>query len=105
AEATLSRFMVNGWPDDDLFVSVVQGVLRQARGSQGRNIVAFGEMVALLWARGFSGATVRLEYLWTEICAKKLFQLFCAYPRVGFPEDPAASMAGLCDLHSKVLAG
>ncbi|HTW51905.1 MAG TPA: MEDS domain-containing protein [Stellaceae bacterium] len=104
AEETLARFMVNGWPDDDLFESVIQGVLRQARGMQGRNIVAFGEMVALLWARGDSGATVRLEYLWQQLCEKKLFQLFCAYPKIGFTEAPAESIARLCDLHSKVLA-
>ena len=104
AEATLSRFMVNGWPDDDLFASVIQGILRQARGAQGRHVVAFGEMVALLWARGFSGATVRLEFLWQQLCEKKLFKLFCAYPKIGFTEDPADSMARLCDMHSKVLA-
>lgn len=37
-------------------------------------------------------------------CEKKLFQLFCAYPKIGFTEDPAESIARLCDLHSKVLA-
>jgi MEDS: MEthanogen/methylotroph, DcmR Sensory domain len=104
AEQTLGRFMVNGWPDEDLFVSVIQGILRQARGSEARDVIAFGEMVALLWARGYSEATVRLEHLWQEICEKKLFQLFCAYPKIGFTEDPAVSIARLCDLHSKVLA-
>lgn len=104
AEQTLARFMVNGWPDDDLFTSVIQGILRQARGTDGRRIVAFGEMVALLWARGYSAATVRLEYLWKEICEKKLFRLFCAYPKIGFTENPADSIARVCELHSKVLA-
>jgi hypothetical protein len=103
ADQALGRFMVNGWPDEDLFTSVIQGILRQARGAEGRDIIAFGEMVALLWARGYSEATVRLEHLWQEICEKKLFQLFCAYPKIGFTEDPAASIARLCDLHSKVL--
>ncbi|HWD57313.1 MAG TPA: MEDS domain-containing protein [Stellaceae bacterium] len=104
ADETLARFMVDDWPDVDLFASVIQGVLRQARGPEGRRIVAFGEMVALLWARGHSDATVRLEFLWKQICEKKLFQLFCAYPKLGFTEDPADSIARLCDLHSKVLA-
>ena len=105
AEQTLARFMVDGWPDDDLFTSVIQGILRQARGTEGRRVVAFGEMVALLWARGYTAATVRLEYLWKEICEKKFFQLFCAYPQIGFTEHPAASIARVCELHSKVLPG
>jgi hypothetical protein len=102
AEQTLARFMVNGWPDDDLFQSVIRGILRQARGTKGRQIVAFGEMVALLWSRGDADATMRLEFLWKEICQKKQFQLFCAYPRTGFSEE-AASIARLCGLHSKVV--
>jgi hypothetical protein len=104
AEETLSRFMINGWPDDDLFESVIQGVLRQARGLERRKVRAFGEMVALMWANGHSGATVRLEFLWQQLCEKKLFRLFCAYPKTGFTEDPAESMARVCEMHSKVLA-
>jgi hypothetical protein len=103
ADETLERFMVNGWPDSELFASVIQGILRQARGPEGRKIVAFGEMVAVLWAQGLAGATVRLEHLWKEICERKLFRLFCAYPKIGFTEDPAASIARLCELHSKIL--
>lgn len=103
AEDTLTRFMVQGWPDDDLFESVIQSVLRQARGLHGRKVLAFGEMVALLWAQGHAGATVRLEYLWQQLCEKKLFTLFCAYPKIGFTEDPAASIARVCAMHTKVL--
>jgi hypothetical protein len=104
AEETLARFMVNGWPDDELFESVIQGILRQARGLKRRKVLAFGEMVALLWANGHSGATVRLEFLWQRLCEKKLFQLFCAYPKIGFTEDPAESIARVCQMHSKVLS-
>jgi hypothetical protein len=64
----------------------------------------FGEMVALMWARGYCSVTVRLGYLWTEFCQKESFALFCAYPRTGFTEDPAQSIAHICATHSKVLA-
>jgi hypothetical protein len=64
----------------------------------------FGEMVALMWARGYCSVTVRLEHLWTEFCQKESFALFCAYPRTAFTEDPAQSIAHICATHSKVLA-
>jgi hypothetical protein len=64
----------------------------------------FGEVVALMWARGYCSVTVRLEHLWTEFCQKESFALFCAYPRMGFTEDPAQSIAHICAAHSKVLA-
>jgi hypothetical protein len=103
AEDTLSSFMVDGWPDEELFAAVIRGILARARKG-GRKVRAFGEMVALLWARGQCGATVRLEHLWHEMCERDSFALFCAYPKSGFTESPAQSIAQVCALHSKVLA-
>jgi hypothetical protein len=105
ADETLNRFMVGGWPDDERFKSVVSDLLARARGAQGRRVRAFGEMVALLWARGNEGATVRLEHLWHGLCRSEAFSLFCAYPRVGFTQDAAASISELCAAHSKVIDG
>jgi hypothetical protein len=104
AEETLSKFMVGGWPDDELFAQVVTGLLARARGN-GRRVRAFGEMVALLWARGHSGATVRLEHVWHSFCREEAFSLFCAYPRIGFTQDAHESMREICATHSKVIAG
>jgi len=102
AEETLAKFMVNGWPNDELFASVITNVL--ARGQRnGRKVRAFGEMVALLWAQGHSAATVRLEHLWNELCHQKSFSLFCAYPQVGFTEKASESIAHVCAMHSKVV--
>jgi hypothetical protein len=105
ADETLSRFMVGSWPDDERFKTVVSDLLARARGGQGRRVRAFGEMVALLWARGNEGATVRLEHLWHGLCRTEAFSLFCAYPRVGFTQDAAASISELCAAHSKVIDG
>jgi hypothetical protein len=102
AEQTLARFVLNGWPDDDLFAEFVRETLARARGN-GRRVRAFGEMVALLWARGDVAATVRLEYLWQNIYKSEDFSLFCAYPKVGFTEDPSASMSEICAAHSKLI--
>ncbi|HYU82553.1 MAG TPA: MEDS domain-containing protein, partial [Candidatus Polarisedimenticolia bacterium] len=51
AQQTLSLFMVDGTPDPQRFVSTIGPVIRTARGGD-RRVLAFGEMVALLWAEG-----------------------------------------------------
>jgi hypothetical protein len=102
AEIALSSFMVGEWPDDQLFADLVTGLIRRARVNDGR-VRAFGEMVALLWARGHVAATVRLEYLWQQYCQNRNFSLLCAYPKAGFTKDPLNSMAEICAAHTRVL--
>jgi hypothetical protein len=102
AERTMSSFMRNGWPDEMLFLELIQGLLDRTQG-RGRRVRAFGEMVALLWAQGNAGATVRLEHLWHGLCRTKSFALFCAYPKSGFTKDATTSVQEICDAHSKVL--
>lgn len=102
AEDVLSQFMVDGWPNEQHFRQVVSALLARAGGS-GRKVRAFGEMVAVLWARGEQGATVRLEFLWHQLCHSEGFSLFCAYPRVGFTGDSASSINDLCELHSRLI--
>jgi len=104
AKQMLDRFMIRGWPDDILFTQVVSDLLKRA-GKDGRRVRAFGEMVALLWGEGHTGATVRLEHLWHRMCHDKGFSLFCAYPRVGFTQDADLSMKEICAAHSKVVHG
>lgn len=101
AAATLSSFMVDGWPDETRFRATISGVIDQARQG-GRKVRAFGEMVALLWAQGHNGATVRLEHLWTDYCQDNALALFCAYPRIGATRDLDDALAEVCALHSKV---
>ena len=102
AEHTLAKFMVNGWPDETLFNQVVSNVIVRAKGN-GRQVRAFGEMVAVLWAKGHVGATVRLEHLWNKFCESEAFCLFCAYPQSGFTQDAAESVIHICSAHSKMV--
>jgi hypothetical protein len=101
AKDTLSRFMVDGWPDDVLFHQTIKGILQQVRSTH-RQVRAFGEMVALMWAEGNCGATVRLEHLWTRLCQQEAFSLFCAYPKTGFTQQPAQALAEVCAAHSRL---
>ena len=102
AEETLSKFMVHDWPDAHLFHNVIGEVLAKAKANN-RKIRAFGEMVAVLWAKGKIGATVRLEHIWNKFCENEAFCLFCAYPQSGFTEDAAESIMHICSAHTKMI--
>ena len=102
AEEAFSSFMVNQWPDDQLFTDFVTGLISRAQAN-GRRVRAFGELVALLWARGDIAATIRLEFLWHQLCRSQAFSLFCAYPKSGFTEDPLKSLDIIRATHSRII--
>ena len=104
AEEVLDQFMVDGWPDEVQFNRTISNILHQCTENN-RKVRAFGEMVALLWAEGKSGATVQLEHLWNQFCEKNKLSLFCAYPKSGFPEDTRSSLNNICGSHSKMISG
>ncbi len=82
AAKTLAKFMVGGGPDKQKFQETVGVLVKEAvaRTKPWRRLVAFGEMVALLWAEGKRDATVRLEELWNELAELYTFDLLCGYP-------------------------
>lgn len=102
AQETLDRFMVRGSPDEERFNETIMGVVERARAS-GRNVRAFGEMVALLWARGNHAGTVRLEYLWNKLLCSQHFPLFCAYPSRTFHSEVSPSVETICAAHTRVV--
>ena len=103
AEETLPKLVVDGWPDEERFERLATELLDRA-GAGGRRVRVFGEMVAILWARGHGAATVRLERLWHGLCRQEGFSLMCAYPRAGFTHSAQDSLREICAAHSKVLA-
>lgn len=103
AEKLLARFMVNGWPNEALFMNLVSSIIGKVRDSN-RKVRAFGEMVTLLWERGHSVATIQLERLWNKFCEKEMFCLFCAYPQSGFSSEWKNSTEHICSAHSKLIA-
>ena len=107
AAETLSRFMRDGWPDAACFASVVGGFFDQIRaipGAEGSRVVAFGEMVALLWAGGKPEAAIRLEELWNDLAQTYSFSLRCAYPIANFNRDEHGEpFLKICAAHSGVI--
>jgi orotate phosphoribosyltransferase len=104
AETTLAAFMVDGWPDRTRFEYEVGRVVAEACAG-GAPVHAFGEMVAVLCARGRYDAALHLERLWNEMARKLEFSLFCAYPWALFPSaDVAHVFRRVCAEHTHACA-
>jgi signal transduction histidine kinase len=106
AAETLQKFMVEGFPDAARFREVLSSVVVRARSAveQGARVVAFGEMVALLWEDGKHDAAIRLEQLWNELGKEHSFFLHCAYPIKGFSHDHHSEpFLKICSEHSDVI--
>jgi PAS domain S-box-containing protein len=107
AAETLSKFMVDEWPDETRFDEVIGGVLKgvasAVKGAKPR-VAAFGGMVALLWEDGKGEAAIRLEQLWNDLAQKHSFYLHCAYPMSGFAHSQDANpILKICAEHSHVI--
>ncbi len=79
ASEVMDSFMTAGWPDAAAFWGALSPLLKRAFARPGP-VRIFGEMVALLWADGQTGAAVDLEALWNELAGQYSFSLLCAYP-------------------------
>jgi signal transduction histidine kinase/CheY-like chemotaxis protein len=103
ARDTLSRFMVDGWPDPARFDDTVGSLIAKAR-ERAPQVHAFGEMVALLWADGNREAAIRLEELWNELGTRQHFSLLCAYPIEAFHDTSHAKpFTDMTATHTQVI--
>jgi len=105
AAETLAQFMAGDEPDKEKFEDCIGSVLTQAaaHAMPGRRVVAFGEMVVLLWQAGKRDATLRLEELWNGIAERHTFELLCAYPISVFDRlEHRQLFFGICGEHTDV---
>ncbi|MGN6871082.1 MAG: MEDS domain-containing protein [Solirubrobacteraceae bacterium] len=103
ASEVLSRFVRDGEVDPDGFRSAVVPVMREL-ASTGREINAYGEMVALLWDAGHVLAAIELEKLWNHLARELRFSLFCAYNMHSVTgEEHAHALHEVCRLHTAVV--
>lgn len=104
AEETLAKFMVDGWPDEIRFHSVIRQILGRAR-TAGHRVRAFGEMVSLLLMRGEQAAMLRLEQMWDVLVQREQVPLLCAYAMSAFTGQAAvATIRSVCRAHSRLVA-
>jgi hypothetical protein len=104
AEQTLARFMVNNRPDEQRFIDTISPIIERA-GRKNRQIRAFGEMVALLWASGDEAAAIELEEYWNRLRSNISFGLFCAYPLSILKGNPQEAVKKICSCHSHMIGG
>jgi len=106
AADTLERISRNGRVSHSLFREVIGGLVKLAQRENGhtRQVVAFGEMVALLWQDGKREEAVRIEQFWNELVEERPFSLICAYPMTCFTRaEHEAGLHAVCTEHSIVL--
>ncbi|HET9401355.1 MAG TPA: PAS domain S-box protein [Candidatus Acidoferrales bacterium] len=107
AEKLLEGLLIDGHPSGEVLERVLQDVLsatgKETDGGQAPRLVAFGEMVALLSARGWNDAALELEKIWNELTRKYQFDLRCAYPLNGFyRESDHEFFVKVCAEHSEL---
>jgi hypothetical protein len=102
ANKLLCKFMVDDLPDKVLFITAIMEVFDRVRNC-GRQVRAFGEMVAILWSQNLCEATVMLEHLWNDFFETETFSLFCAYPKALFPDESNHLLSDICKAHSKMI--
>ena len=102
--ATLSRIVCEGGPQWSRFVEVVGAVVAELRREYPR-VIAFGEMVSLLWTDGRHVAALQLEELWNELAQRETFSLYCAYPMPkGAGSAYLRDYERVCALHDHVVS-
>ena len=102
AAEMLSRFMVDGSPDETRFKAVIAQVVASVKASRRfRDVRVYGEMVNLLWRENHP-ATRRLEELWNEAIECHEVSLLCGY-RVDVGETDGTFPRDLRALHSHLI--
>jgi MEDS: MEthanogen/methylotroph, DcmR Sensory domain len=103
ADETLAKFMVDGSPSLERFTELVLALLGRATRDGSRQVLAFGEMVALLWADGNHQAAALLERLWDDLVYTHALSLLCAYPVQGFNcEEQLPYFQQICRAHTRI---
>ena len=103
ATRTMAQFVREGHPDPDDFERVIGSAAREAAAG-GRRVRAYGEMVALLWERGFVTGAIELEDLWNHLGTEVDLSLYCAYPSTVLDDDGTDEPLGrVCCAHSRLV--
>ena len=86
ASKTLNEFMDGNDLVPERFTTLIGGILDRVaaavslRGADRAPLVAYGEMVAVLWQRGNPDASLQLEDLWNDLASTRTFHLSCGWP-------------------------
>jgi hypothetical protein len=95
----LSRFMVDGAPDEGRFKAVMRELMASINKTRFREVRVYGEMVNLLWTENLAAAA-SLEALWNQVIQEHSISLFCAYCLDGGSEPERVFPPDLRSLHT-----
>jgi len=102
ANATLASLMgTSGLPERELFFRTIEPVVTVAEANYAR-VVAFGEMVSLLWESGNLEGAMLLEDFWIQLGQAHAFTLFCGY-RQQNSDAGAEPFEAMRQKHSRVI--
>lgn len=103
ASATLDAITLEGIPDPRRFDQLVGQLIRDHR-AEGREVVVFGEVVALQWEAGDVTGALTLEALWEDLARREDFRLLCGYPTQAFEDDrDTDAFRRICSTHTAVV--
>jgi hypothetical protein len=103
--ATVELLLVEGMPDVARFREVI-GAQVAALTEIWRpfQLLAFGDMVDVLYTRGDADAAVELERLWDDLAHRYGFGLYCAYDARQFArDDQRAAFDAICRHHDVIV--
>ena len=105
---TLSKFMVDDWPDEGRFWNAaVRLVLQAAKAAKGTSlrVTVCGEGTSMLWREGRGDAAIQLEHYWDEVARIFNVEIFCGYSlATGCVWGADDTIQRICAEHSRVLA-
>ncbi len=102
AAETLRSLSIEGIPNARLFQERIDPVVAEGARRFG-HVLAFGEMVGLLWAEGRFDDAVHLESFWNLVAQRHSFALYCAYRMSDCTHAHGTeAFDAICDAHSHV---
>ncbi len=106
AQEMVSRLVSGGAVDEARFRQAVGEMVsgrQRRRNNSAAPVLAFAEMVALLWQQERPEAAVKLERLWNKLMREQVFRLHCAYPMNLFQQTDSLDLFGsICEEHTAV---
>jgi hypothetical protein len=102
AAETLGRCLRNGVPDADRFQAAITPAMAGDRVPS-CPVRAYGEMVALLWADGYTAGALAIEAMWNELSTRLRFSLCCGYPLEALASADLDHVGHVCAQHSSIV--
>jgi len=102
AATTLAGLLDGGKPDPAHFARIVGGLVQRLVAVPDQPLLAYGEMVGLLWDRGDVTGAIALEDLWNELASAHSFGLLCGYQRSCLDSASLRAVNDMCAAHDEI---